>query len=800
MSRAVRHSLGIIALILSACTPRFDVANDGEFIVLSNGRNIEVSIAPQRGGELTGLRVNFQDQWHELIYRARDYSGKPGFRGKAQPLWPATGRVVTPGGKMNHYELGGATYAMPMHGFASSGDWRVVSTDMTASSAVALLEMTDTEESRHIYPFAFKLQVEYRVSGTTLDITYRVIADGQNEQAMPFSIGNHMGFNMPLIAGSSREAMRLDSNLTQQFLTNELSLYEGITQPSPYTGEHAVADIPRRMPVSLGGADETPTLTIFDPAGYALEISHQVLEGPAVESVDFNFWTDLQEGYLSPEPWVGTQNSLNSGLGLNQLDPGEQWEWRITLHPKESTPASATVDRPNVVVIFVDDLGANDVAYAGSTFYETPAIDRLAAESMRFDAAYSASPVCSPTRASLMTGLAPERVRITDWIPGVDPKNRPLLGPSDLDELPLSQVTIAERFRAAGYRTFYAGKWHLGGEGFHPEQQGFHINKGGHHKGSPPGGYYSPYNNPKLADGPSGEYLTDRLTDETIDFITNHRDQPFFAFLSYYTVHTPLQASRRHIDHYSEKAAQLTDAGGTSHIRERNAWVRQRQDDAVYASMVAALDENVGRLMAKLDELGLGDDTIVVFTSDNGGLSAFGGKNGRKKGGTSNLPLRAGKGWLYEGGIRVPLLIRAPGVTAAGTARGQPVVSTDLVPTLLELAGIDAQGAVFDGKNLVPLLKGGDLDRDAIYFYFPHYHASGSVPSAAVRAGDWKLVHFFETGTSELYRLNDDPGETTDLAQAVPDKAAALEGQLFRWLDSVDAQMPVRNMGHQARQ
>lgn len=465
-----------------------------------------------------------------------------------------------------------------------------------------------------------------------------------------------------------------------------------------------------------------------------------------------------------------------------------------------ASPPPRSAVQPNVLLIVVDDLGWVDLGFMGSSFHETPNIDRLAASSVRFSSAYAASPVCSPTRASIMTGQHPARLRITDWIPGVDPKNRMLLGPSDHHELPLATVTLAERFRMAGYSTFFAGKWHLGSEGFFPEDQGFDINRGGHHKGTPPGGYYSPYENPRLADGPEGEYLTDRLTDETIQFIQSARSEPFFAMLAYYTVHTPIQPSTRHIEQFETKAEALDDIGDASHARDRSAWVKQRQDNAAYASMVAALDENIGRLLAALDASGLSGNTIVVFTSDNGGLSAFDGGKGRERPGTSNLPLRAGKGWLYEGGIRVPLLIRAPEVSTAAAHSDVPVTSADLAPTLLDFAGIDTTDAGYDGLTLRPLLKGnGDLGRDAIYFHYPHYHASGSVPSAAIRAGDWKLIHFFETGTSELYRLSEDIGESVDLSATLQDWSTELERRLFDWLVSIDAQMPVANPAAEER-
>ena len=302
---------------------------------------------------------------------------------------------------------------------------------------------------------------------------------------------------------------------------------------------------------------------------------------------------------------------------------------------------------PNFVFILVDDLGWRDLGCYGSTFYETPRLDRFAAEAARFTDAYTASPVCSPTRASIVTGKYPPRVSITDWIPGQRPLDRPLLAPENTLQLALEETTLAEVLRAAGYRTFFAGKWHLGGEGFWPEDQGFEINRGGHHRGSPPGGYYVPYKNPALEDGSQGEYLPDRLTDESIRFLADHRDEPFLLFLWFYTVHTPIQASKRHIAHFEEKAAALAEAELPAYVVEGDGLTKTRQDDAAYASMVFALDENVGRLLDSLEDLGLAENTVVIFTSDNGGLSTL---PPQRRSPTSNLPLRAGKGWCYEGG------------------------------------------------------------------------------------------------------------------------------------------------------
>ena len=455
---------------------------------------------------------------------------------------------------------------------------------------------------------------------------------------------------------------------------------------------------------------------------------------------------------------------------------------------------------PHVVLILVDDLGWGDLGCYGSTFYETPNVDRLAASGTRFIAGYAAHPVCSPTRAAIMTGKNPARLGITDWIPGQNPPDRPLLGPDDLHQLPLGEVTIAERLRRAGYATFFAGKWHLGGEGFFPEDQGFDTNHGGHEKGSPPGGYYTPYKNPKLDDGPEGEYLTDRLTGETITFIEEHSrahpEQPFFVDLSFYTVHTPIEPCRRHLERYRAKARRLEELEGDGHSAERDAWTKDRQDNPAYASMVHAMDENVGRLLAALERLALEERTVVIFTSDNGGLSTL----PRRGAPTSNRPLRAGKGWCYEGGIRVPFIIRAPGVGKPGSTSAVPVESADLHPTILELAGLPfAPREHPDGETLVPILRGGDaLRREAIVWHYPHYHGSAWRPGSAIRRGDWKLIELYEERRIELYNLADDPGEAHDLAAKEPERTKMLRDALHAYLEEVGAAMPRPNPEHES--
>jgi arylsulfatase A-like enzyme len=451
--------------------------------------------------------------------------------------------------------------------------------------------------------------------------------------------------------------------------------------------------------------------------------------------------------------------------------------------------------KPNIVFFLVDDLGWADVGSFGSEFYETPHVDRLAATGMRFTDAYAASPVCSPTRAAILTGKHPVRVGITDWIPGADPRDRKLIGPDDLHELPLGETTLAEELRAAGYATFFAGKWHLGDTGFFPEDQGFDVSRGGHHQGSPPGGYYSPYENPKLEDGPEGEYLTDRLAAETIRFIEGQAaerpEQPFLAYLSFYTVHTPIQASRKHIGHFRAKAEDLPEKTLLEPILEHDGWSRRSQSNPDYASMVRAMDENVGRVLDGLDGAGIAEDTVVVFTSDNGGLCTLGRKNAP----TSNLPLRSGKGWCYEGGIRVPTIVRAPGVTRPGSTSSVPVISMDFYPTLLELVGLPLRpDRHVDGLSLVPLLRGGeDLGREALYWHFPHYHGSMWTPGAAVRAGDWKLVDFYDHEKAELYNLRDDIGERRELSDTHPEEKARLLAMLHAWQEERGAKTPRPN-------
>lgn len=460
---------------------------------------------------------------------------------------------------------------------------------------------------------------------------------------------------------------------------------------------------------------------------------------------------------------------------------------------------SDSANQPNVVLIIIDDLGWTDVGAYGSTFYETPNIDRLAASGALFTQFYAASSVCSPTRASIMTGKYPARLHLTNWIGG---EQRGKMLPAEyIRQLPLEEMTVGEAFKKTGYVTGFIGKWHLGEEPYYPEFQGFDVNVAGHAAGQP-GSYFFPYENerlpwsnvPDLEDGKDGEYLTDRLTDEALDFIAANRDQPFFLVLSHYAVHTPLQAKPEASSRFESKAAALPQPSLPELVAEGpSATTKTRQDHAVYAAMVESSDESVGRILDQLEELGIASNTAVVFVSDNGGLSTLSGERTYMP--TANLPLRAGKGWLYEGGIRVPLIIRWPGVVDTAVTIAEPTISTDLYPTLLAIAGLTPEPQQHqDGLSLAPLLtQSGSIDRAAIYWHFPHYHGSGNVPSAAVRAGDFKLIEWLEEGEFELYNLLDDPGETKDLAEELPGKAIELRSLLHGWRESMDARMPRQN-------
>ena len=453
---------------------------------------------------------------------------------------------------------------------------------------------------------------------------------------------------------------------------------------------------------------------------------------------------------------------------------------------------SAALAKPpkHIVFFLADDLGWTDLGCFGSTFYETPNLDRLAATGMKFTDAYASCPVCSPTRASIMTGLYPQRVGITDFIGAPQPehykRNTPLVPAPYTPQLDHEWQTLPEVLKANGFATFFAGKWHLGREEFWPEHQGFDINKGGIDRGGPYGGkkYFSPYGNPRLDDGPDGEHLPDRLASEACAFLEKNKDGKSLTYLSFYSVHTPLISREDLKKKYQAKKEKLgleADWG-----KEGARKVRLVQEHAVYAGMVEAMDLAVGKVLDKLDALGIADETAVFFTSDNGGLSTSEGHP------TSNLPLRGGKGWMYEGGIREPTIVRIPGVTPPGSVSDGIITSPDYLPTILAQTDIKHVFAEMDGRDISPLLRGEKVEDRPIFWHYPHYGNQGGSPSAAVRDGDWKLIEFYEDDRLELYNLKADLGEKNNLAKSNAAKATELKAKLDQWRKEVGAKMPTR--------
>ena len=449
-----------------------------------------------------------------------------------------------------------------------------------------------------------------------------------------------------------------------------------------------------------------------------------------------------------------------------------------------SASAFGQTRKPNIVLVLIDDYGWADTGCYGSTFHRTPNIDALAARGMRFTDAYAAAPVCSPTRASLLTGKHPARLHLTDWLPGRDDKpNQKLARPTIQQELPLAETSLAEALKQAGYATASIGKWHLGGVGFEPERQGFDLNVTGDHTGTPLS-YFAPYQRdgrfmPKLENAPAGEYLTDRLTTEAERFIEQNKDKPFFLYLPHYTVHIPLKAKAELIAKYR---ALPKPASG--------------QNNPVYAAMIESMDDSIGRLTRKLEQLGLSDDTVFIFTADNGGLAT---PEGPDTPATTNAPLRAGKGYLYEGGIRVPLIVTWPKRIKAGSVNRTPVYSADLFATAVEIAGLKNTTGV-DGLSMLPLLTGrGSFKREALYWHYPHYSNQSingghlDQPGAAIRQGDYKLIEFYQDNHVELYDLKRDLGEKNDLARRRPPVAEQMRKKLAAWRQSVGAQMLTPN-------
>ncbi len=418
----------------------------------------------------------------------------------------------------------------------------------------------------------------------------------------------------------------------------------------------------------------------------------------------------------------------------------------------------------NFLFILADDLGWSQTGCYGSTFYETPHIDRLAAEGLRFTDAYAACPVCSPTRAGIMTGKYPARLHLTDFIPGNPFPDRPLVQPEWTKYLKLEETTLAERLRQAGYATANFGKWHLSKTKRPPESEPWNPHRQGFDE------YMVTYKPARSQDPENDAHNVAAITQKAVDFMQRNKDRPFFLYVTHNSIHDPLMEKKSLVEKYRAKDGS-----------------EKPQNTPVVGAMIETLDHSVGTLLAKLEQLGLSDNTVVIFFSDNGGLARD----------AAQTPLRGGKATLWEGGIRVPFIVRWPGVVRPGTKCAVPVISTDFYPTILEIAGIGC-GNTADGKSLLPLLTGaGELERDAIYWHYPHYHTAGDGPSGAVRLGDYKLIERYEKslrgaeGAFELYFLKQDPAEQDDLAAKMPEKTRTLADRLHAWRVAVKAQMPV---------
>jgi len=458
--------------------------------------------------------------------------------------------------------------------------------------------------------------------------------------------------------------------------------------------------------------------------------------------------------------------------------------------PAPAGAADAREKKWNFIVLLVDDWGWRGAGVFGSDLYETPNIDKLAKRGMKFTSGYAACTVCSPTRAAMMTGKYPARINVTDWIPGHNRKKAAMQVPDWTQTLEHKHATIAEVMRDAGYRTAHIGKWHLTPssddldvlKSYYPTNQGFEVNIAGNQWGAP-GSYYYPYTRGKgdairqhvmnfPEDIPEGRYLVDMLADHSVGLIERWRDEPFFMYYAYYAVHRPIQGRKDLVEKYKGKVGRS-----------------KQHRNPEYAAMVESVDQSVGRIMDTLEKQGIADRTVIILTGDNGGLTIFDRLNGP----TDNKPLRAGKGSAYEGGVRVPTIVYWPNHTPPGSVSDEPVITPDYYPTILDIAGVqgDAEhNKTVDGMSLVPVLKNpkARLDREAIYWHYPHYHRGGATPYAAIRARDWRLVEFYEDDRVELYNLADDIGESNDLSKKMPEKTAALREQLHAWQKSVDAQ------------
>ncbi|PXX53575.1 arylsulfatase A-like enzyme [Hungatella effluvii] len=461
--------------------------------------------------------------------------------------------------------------------------------------------------------------------------------------------------------------------------------------------------------------------------------------------------------------------------------------------------------QPNFLFIFMDDMGWRDLACTGSTFYETPNIDRLCRQGMVFANSYASCPVCSPSRASCLTGQYPARLGVTDWI-DMEGTSHPLKGKlidaPYIKHLPDGVYTIAQALKDAGYETWHVGKWHLGGREYYPDHFGFDVNIGGCSWGHPHEGYFSPYGIETLPEGPEGEYLTDRITDEAVRLLKERKAggsrKPFYMNLCHYAVHTPIQVKDEDRERFEKKAREqgldqetALVEGELHHTEDkkgRRVVRRVIQSDPSYAGMIWNLDQNIGRLLDALSECGEEENTVVVFTSDNGGLATSEGSP------TCNLPASEGKGWVYEGGTRVPLIVKYPGHVAPGSRCDVPVTTPDFYPTFLELSGVPQKAGIpIDGRSIVPLLAGNHMPERPVFWHYPHYGNQGGTPAASVVLGDYKYIEFFEDGRGELYDLKADFSETNNICENMPEMAARLRMLLHGWQREVCARFPEVN-------
>jgi len=505
-----------------------------------------------------------------------------------------------------------------------------------------------------------------------------------------------------------------------------------------------------------------------------------------------------------------------------------------------SKHGAAPKKKMNIVFFLVDDMGWSDIGVNGSKFYETPNIDKFASQGVRFTNAYAACHVCSPSRGSMLSGQYPARTGLTDWLPGR--KNfafQKLQNVETAQHMPYNITTLPAALKANGYHTAIIGKWHLGEDSASTSRQGFDIHiPSGYNKGWP-NTYYSPYGMPGLIDGPAGEYLTDRMTTEALKYIEQNKNAPFFLYLAHYGVHDPIQGRPDLVKKYEAKLKNMHYEGnpyileanpdtsqamsradlnaflkdnayqGFGNLPNRTVKIKQFQDNVQFAAMVESIDESLGRLIAKLKELGIADNTIVIFFSDNGGMSAMNMGNPLKKVqnikldkefSTSNLPFRGGKGRFYEGGIREPMIVRWPGQSKDGTVSETPVIGVDFYPTIMDMVGIKVpSGQVLDGVSITPLLKGQPIAKRALFWHFPHYSNHGQQsPGGAVRYGDYKLLEYFENNMVQLFNLKNDRGEQNDLAKSEPAKVKELTEMLHAWRKNVGAKMMATNPQYKA--